>query len=28
VSRLELFAIRQRVARALERGDPAVVIRP
>jgi farnesyl-diphosphate farnesyltransferase len=28
VSRLELFAIRQSVARALERGDPAVVIRP
>lgn len=28
VSRLELFAIRQRVTRALERGDPAVVIRP
>jgi farnesyl-diphosphate farnesyltransferase len=28
VSRLELFAIRQRVARALDRGDPAVEIRP
>jgi farnesyl-diphosphate farnesyltransferase len=28
VSRLELFAIRQRVARALDGGDPAVVMRP